>query len=139
MFTRSPDNYTSGDHSMTAREQVPDHSHHIHQARHRAEQPACRACAAEEEAAAAEQVRLVVAHALAGTIVREETRSMLHELAARTQRRHPTEWAERFTAAYTRAQESLGLAETPATAAEEHALVERVRRDLDAQAPSSTA
>ncbi|HZS02928.1 MAG TPA: hypothetical protein VFE37_29735 [Chloroflexota bacterium] len=85
---------------------------------------------AEEEAAAATRLRLVVAHLLAGDLWRPATRGMLYELAARDQEAHPADWEQRLTAAYLEARDGLAPADIPTSAAEERAMIERLRQHL---------
>jgi hypothetical protein len=57
---------------------------------------------------------------------------MLYELAARAQQRHPADWERRLAAAYVQARDRLAPSDVPTSAAEEHAMIERLRRALDA-------
>jgi len=92
--------------------------------------------AMEDEAAEASRFRLAMAHLLVGDLWRPETRGMLYELAARVAEAHPADWEQRLAAAYTCARNGLAPALLSTTAAEEHAMVDRLRLYL---AESSTA
>lgn len=84
----------------------------------------------EQEAWEAERFRLILAHLLVGDVWRPETRGMLYELAARAQKAHPADWERRFGAAYARARDGLAPGDLSTTAAEEHAMIDRLCRYL---------
>ena len=93
----------------------------------------------EDEDVDATRLRLVMARLLVGDAWRPETRGMLYELAARAQQHYPADWEQRLAAAYGQARDGLAPGEAPVSAADEHAMVERLRQALDAPSSANSA
>jgi hypothetical protein len=93
----------------------------------------------EDEAADATRLRLVMARLLVGDVWRPETRGMLYELAARAQQHYPADWEQRLATAYVQARDGLAPGDVPVSAADEHAIVERLRQALDASSSADSA